>query len=533
MANKRRIYLYDTTLRDGAQTHGVDFSVTEKRKIAEALDDLGIDYIEGGFPGANPTDDRFFNELPSLQTSHMTAFGMTRRADRSTSNDPALSAVLNSDAKHYCLVGKSSAFHVKVALGISNDDNLDSIGDSIAACAKSGEAMFDAEHFFDGYKENKDYALACIKAAYDNGARWVVLCDTNGGTLPHEVEEIVSEAAKHVPPDHLGIHTHDDTGNAIANSLAALKAGCCMVQGTLNGLGERCGNANLISLIPTLMLKMDYDIGLQQDDLKKLPAVSRMLDEILNRPSDTSAPYVGERAFIHKGGLHASAMQKDSSSYEHIAPEVVGNKRLIVVSDQAGRSNILARFAEIGIDVDPKDPSVQTLVDLVKDQEYMGYAYDSAEASFEVLARKALGTIPRYFSLKRFSVTDERRYNAEGNLVTESEASIKVKIGSDVLHTVSEGNGPVNALDRALRKALIEHYPLIENLYLSDYRVRILMPQDATAAVTRVLIESGTKEDMGRKWSTVGVSGNIIDASYNALRDSYIYYLMKHGVQGA
>jgi len=526
-----RIYLYDTTLRDGAQTHGVDFSVTDKKKISLALDDLGIDYIEGGFPGANPTDDRFFNELPVLKHAKMTAFGMTRRADRSTSNDPSLSAVLNSDAKHYCLVGKSSAFHVDVALGITKDQNIETIADSMKACAADGEAMFDAEHFFDGYKEDKDFALSCIKAAYDNGARWVVLCDTNGGTLPHEITDIVTEAAKHVPADHLGIHTHDDTGNAVANSIAAVNAGSRMVQGTLNGLGERCGNANLISLIPTLMLKMGFDTGIEKNKLQKLYKLSRTLDEILNRPSDTSAPYVGERAFIHKGGLHASAMQKDSTSYEHIAPETVGNKRLIVVSDQAGRSNIIARFQEMGIEVDPKDDAVQSLVDLVKQQEFDGYAYDSAEASFEVLARKTLGSIPQYFSLQRFSVTDERRYNAASTLVTESEASIKVKIGKDTLHTVSEGNGPVNALDKSLRKALIKHYPIIENLYLSDYRVRILMPQNATAAVTRVLIESGTKENPDTKWSTVGVSANIIDASYNALRDSYVYYSMKNNIQ--
>lgn len=529
--SSNRIYLFDTTLRDGAQTQGVDFSVTDKINIAKALDDLGIDYIEGGWPGANPTDDRFFAEPPELKKSTFTAFGMTKRAGRSASNDPSLSAVINSKTPGVCLVGKSWDFQVDVALGISNDENLESISDSIAYAAEGAEAMFDAEHFFDGYKANKDYALSCVKAANDAGARWIVLCDTNGGTLPHEISEIVTEVAKVIPSEKLGIHTHDDTGNAIANSLAAVNAGCRMVQGTLNGLGERCGNANLISLIPTLKLKMGYDIGLSDEDLKKLRPLSRMLDEILNRSPDTSAPYVGDRAFVHKGGLHASAVRKNPECYEHVTPESVGNRRIIAVSDQAGRSNILERLKDIDIDVDPDNKHIQTLVDTIKEHEADGYAYDSAAASFEVLVRKILGTVPEYFKLERFSVTNERRYNVKGKLVTASEASVKIRVGDTVHHTVAEGNGPVNALDSALRKALEPDYPQLGDVMLADYRVRILKPHKATAAVTRVLIESASRADPQVTWRTLGVSGNIIDASFNALRDSYLYTLLTQNVK--
>ncbi len=522
-----RIYLFDTTLRDGAQTHGVDFSVTEKATLAAALDDLGIDYIEGGWPGANPTDDSFFARPPKFRHSRLTAFGMTRRAGRSASNDPGLSAVLNSGAESFCLVGKTWDFHVKVALNITPEENLASIRDSISAAAGKGEALFDAEHFFDGYKANRDYALQCLKAAYEGGARWIVLCDTNGGTLPHEIEPIVQEVAKIIPSDRLGIHTHDDTGNAVANTLAAVRAGCRMVQGTLNGLGERCGNANLITLIPTLMIKMGYDVGLENSDLKKLRPLSRLLDEMLNRAPDTSAPYIGERAFVHKGGLHASAVQKDAASYEHINPELVGNTRLIVVSDQAGRANVMAQLEDMGINIDPKDESVQNLVDIVKQREFEGYAYDSAPASFEVLARQTLEQVPDYFLLERFSVTDERRYNARGALTTESEARVRIRVNDRLEHSVADGNGPVNALDKALRKALEPVYPALKDVHLLDFRVRILKAQEETAALTRVMIESGSRKNPDDRWYTVGVSGNIIDASYNALRDSYIYTLLR------
>ncbi len=522
-----RIYLYDTTLRDGAQTAGVDFSVQDKSAIAKALDAFGLDYIEGGWPGANPTDDRFFEDLPYLKHAKFTAFGMTKKAGRSADNDPGLSQVLSADVPAYCLVGKTWDFHVDVALGISHEENLENIKESVAAAASKGEALFDAEHFFDGYKKNKDYALACVKEAEKAGARWIVLCDTNGGTLPHEITQIVEEVKKHIPSEKLGIHTHDDTGNAIANSIAAIEAGCRMVQGTLNGLGERCGNADLIALIPTLSIKMGYDIGIGHEKLKELKSLSRMLDEILNRSPDLRAPYVGDRAFAHKGGLHVSAINKASESYEHIDPESVGNLRTIVMSDQAGRSNVLARLNDIGIQVDPDAPHVQKLVDLVKQREFEGYSYDTAEASFEILTRDMLGDIPEFFKLEKFCVTDERRVNAKGELIAESEATVKMTINGKTIHTVSDGNGPVNALDNALRKGLQTVYPELADMMLVDYRVRILKPQDASAAMPRVLIENASRKNPEHTWRTIGVSTNIIEASYEALRDGYLYLLMK------
>ncbi|MSP89430.1 MAG: citramalate synthase [Alphaproteobacteria bacterium] len=521
-----RIYLFDTTLRDGGQTQGVDFSVGDKTAIARALDALGIDYVEGGWPGANPTDEKFFADPPVLKHARLTAFGMTRRPGRSVDNDPGLAAVLGTKAPAACLVGKAWDFHVDVALGISRVENLRMIGESIAHAGKRGfEAMYDAEHFFDGYKANPAYALDCIKAAHDNGARWVVLCDTNGGTLPDEIERIVAAATKVVPGERLGIHCHNDTENAVANTLAAVRVGARQIQGTLNGLGERCGNANLISLIPTLMLKMGFKTGLAPDGLKQLTHVSRLLDELLNRAPNRHAAYVGESAFAHKGGLHASAVEKDPRTYEHIPPETVGNRRHIVVSDQSGRSNILARFRDIGIDIDPKNPKVNRLIELVKDREFDGYAYDGAEASFELLARRALQDVPEFFQLVSFRVIDERRINAKQQLITLSEATVKVRVREEQVMTVAEGNGPVNALDTALRKALVPVYPSLEEVRLVDYKVRILTPQDGTKAVTRVMIE--TADASGERWSTVGVSANVIDASYNALHDSITYKLLR------
>ncbi len=532
MTDSNRIYLFDTTLRDGAQTQGVDFTIADKRAIARELDKIGIDYIEGGWPGANPTDDGFFGEPPKLKTATFTAFGMTRRSGRSVANDPGLSAVLNAGTPAVCLVGKTWDFHVDVALGVTNEENLRSIADSVAAIVdRGGEALFDCEHFFDGYKNNPDYALACAKAAHEAGTRWVVLCDTNGGALPDEVEHIVSEVAEHIPGDHLGIHAHNDTENAVANTLAAVRAGARHVQGTLNGLGERCGNANLVSVIPSLMLKMGYDTGVSPEGLAQLTHVSRWFDELLNRPPSRNAAYVGDSAFAHKGGLHASAVQKDPRTYEHVEPSLVGNRRHIVVSDQSGRANILARLTELGMEFDPSDPQVGKLVTLVKQRDYEGYAYDAAEASFELLARRMLGQVPDYFELLRFSVTDERRYNARGKLVTESEASVKVRVGNDVKHTVAEGNGPVNAIDIALRKALEPAYPVLKDMQLVDFRVRILHANDASGAMPRVLIESANGDD--ERWATVGVSTNIIDASFDALGDSMTYKLYRSGVQRA
>ena len=527
---RERIYLFDTTLRDGAQTQGVDFSVTDKRLIAEALDGLGIDYIEGGWPGANPTDTAFFGEPPALRTARFTAFGMTKRAGRSVQNDPGLAAVLDAKTPAVCLVGKTWDYQVDVALGVPREDNLRAIYDSIAEVARRGaEPLFDAEHFFDGWKANRDYALSCLVEALEAGARWIVLCDTNGGTVPGEVFEIVSEVAKTIPGDRLGIHAHNDTENAVANSLAAIEAGVRQVQGTLNGLGERCGNANMCSLIPNLMLKERYatrfETGVTQDALARLTSVSRLLDEILNRHPNRHLPYVGGSAFAHKGGLHVSAVLKAPETYEHVKPESVGNRRIIPVSDQSGRSNIVSRLRDAGIEVRADDDRIGRLLEIVKEREFQGYAYDAAEASFELLARRTLGQLPAFFCVDGFRVLVERRFNAVGELVTVSEAVVKVRVDDEVLMSVGEGNGPVNALDQALRKDLGRYSQFIEDLTLEDYKVRILT--SGTEAVTRVLIES--RDAKGRRWGTVGVSPNIVDASFQALSDAIVYKLLREG----
>ena len=494
--------------------------------IARELDSMGIDYIEGGWPGANPTDDSFFANLPKLSTSRISAFGMTRRAGRSTDNDPGLNTLINADVDVICMVGKTWDYHVDVALEIDQTENIRMIAESVqAAKTRKSEVMFDAEHFFDGYKNNSKYALECIDAAYKAGARWIVLCDTNGGTLPHEITEIVSTVCHHIPGSHLGIHCHDDTGNAVANSLAAVRAGARQVQGAINGLGERYGNANLITIIPNLILKMGYEIGISSKTLKRLSSLSRLVDERLNRTPIKSQPYVGSSAFAHKGGLHVSAVEKDPQTYEHTTPDAVGNLRHIVVSDQAGRSNIIARFREIGINLDLKNPDVGHLVDLVKEREFDGYAYDGAEASFELLARSQLEDLPEFFKCTSFRVIDERRWNAKGDLITVSEATVKLSVNKEIFMAVAEGNGPVNALDAALRKVLVPIYPELNDLSLVDFKVRILTPNEGTRAVTRVMIES--KDDGGRLWNTIGVSTNIIDASYNALRDSLIFKLLR------
>ena len=522
-----RISIYDTTLRDGAQTQGVDFSAADKAALAREIDALGIDYVEGGWPGANPTDDAFFASPPILKHARLAAFGMTRRSGRSAANDPGLAATLASSAKVATLVGKTWDFHVKVALGAELVENVEMIAESIAhVSGRLDEVIFDAEHFFDGYKANRTYALDCVKAAHAAGARWIVLCDTNGGVLPDEVERIVGEIVRLIPGDRLGIHCHNDTENAVANSLAAVRAGARQVQGTLNGLGERCGNANLVSVIPSLMLKMGYTTSLGEAGLKRLTHVSRLLDERLNRSPDRHAAYVGEAAFAHKGGLHVSAVEKDPRSYEHIDPAAVGNRRHVVVSDQAGRSNLLARLRELGIEVEATHPKLGTLLEQVKAREFEGYSYDGAEASFELMARRLIESVPEYFKLQSFRVLDERRWNARGELVTLSEATIKVEVGGQRTMTVAEGNGPVNALDTALRQALIPVFPELGEVRLTDYKVRILTPQDGSKAVTRVMIETtGGLES----WSTVGVSANVIDASYLALHDSLTYKLWRTG----
>src|ERR1700758_4813169 len=471
--SRERLYLFDTTLRDGAQTNGVDFTLHDKQLIAHMLDDLGIDYVEGGYPGANPTDTEFFAERPQLDHARFTAFGMTRRAGRSASNDPGLAALIEAKADAICFVAKSSAYQVKVALETTNEENLASIRDSVAAAKKAGrEVMLDCEHFFDGYKENPEFALACAKAAYESGARWVVLCDTNGGTMPHEVETIVAEVVKHIPGDHVGIHAHNDTEQAVANSFAAIRAGARQIQGTLNGLGERCGNANLCSLIPTLKLKSEYaqafEIGVSDQALGHIARIAHGLDDILNRAADRHAPYVGESAFATKAGIHASAIIKDPATYEHVAPETVGNRRKLLVSDQSGRSNVLAELERIGLAVDKDDPRVIRLLDEVKDREAIGYAYEAADASFELLARRMLGKVPRYFDVEKFDVSVEQRINAKGERVTVSMAVVKVRVGDELLISAAEGNGPVNALDVALRKDIGKYQSFITGLTLTD-----------------------------------------------------------------
>jgi 2-isopropylmalate synthase len=415
MSDGDYISLFDSTLRDGAQTQGVDFAVADKLALARALDRLGLDYVEGGWPGANPTDDAFFAELPALGSARLVAFGMTRRPGRSAENDPGLAALVNAKAPVICMVGKAWDFQVEVALGIGREENLAMIADSVAHLAgRKDEVLFDAEHFFDGYKADPGYAMDCAKAAYGAGARWVVLCDTNGGTLPDEIGRIVETVTAEIPGTHIAIHCHNDTENAVANSLVAVKAGARQIQGTLNGLGERCGNANLVSLIPTLMLKTDWTIGVTEAGLRELTRVSRLLDERLNRAPNRSAAYVGDSAFAHKGGLHGSAVEKDSRTYEHVDPALVGNRRHIVVSDQAGRSNILARFRELDIDVDVADGRLSALIEVVKAREFEGYAYDGAEASFELLARRALGQVPHYFKLSRFRLMDDHHRGGRG-----------------------------------------------------------------------------------------------------------------------
>ena len=517
-------------MRDGALTTGVDFSLDDKRHIAAMLDRLGVDYVEGGYPGANPLDTEFFRKKPTT-LARFCAFGMTKRPGRSAANDPGLMGLLAADADAIVYVAKAWDYHVHVALGSTLEENLDSITDSVKAAVVAGrEAMVDCEHFFDGYKANPKYALLCAKTAIEAGARWVVLCDTNGGTLPDEVERIVGEVARVIPGERLGIHAHNDTGNAIANSLAAVRAGARQMQGTLNGLGERCGNANLVTLIPTLALKPElaerFETGVTPEALRQITHVSRAFDEMLNRAPNRYAPYVGASAFATKAGIHASALAKDPRTYEHVPPESVGNKRAVLVSDQAGRSNLISELNRLGVEADPGDPRLSRLLDEVKAREAQGFAYEAADASFELLARGVLGGVPEFFAVESFHVSVERKVVAPGVTYSASQAVVKIRIGEERLISAAEGNGPVNALDLALRKDLGVYQKYIEDLELRDYRVRVF--QGGTDAVTRVLIEFG--DGNGDTWSTVGVSGNIIDASFQALVDAITYRLLKVGV---
>ena len=532
---KEKLYIYDTTLRDGAQTQGVQFSSQEKQHIASALNDLGVDYIEGGWPGSNPTDNEFFAHRPDT-TAIFTAFGMTKRAGMSVANDDVLAAVVNAGTSAVCLVGKTHDFQVEKALGITLDENLGSIAQSMEHLVASGrEALFDAEHFFDGYKSNPDYTIKCVKAAYENGARWIILCDTNGGALPFEISDTIGAVIQAgIPGDHLGIHTHNDTENAVANSLTAVLAGVRQVQGTLNGLGERCGNANLVSLIPTLLLKEPFaslfDTGIQAHSLKTLTRLSRLLDDILNRVSVRQAPYVGASAFVHKAGLHASAILKDPNTYEHIDPALVGNERLIPMSDQAGQASLRQRLNAAGIKVDKGNPALGRILDMIKTREAQGYSYDTAQASFELLARRELNESPNFFEVKRYRVSIERRKNKYNKIVSLSEAMVVVKVGDEKKLSVSESMdekgsdlGPVNALAKALSKDLDPFQTIINDMRLVDFKVRIT--QGGTEAVTCVVIDC--EDCQGRRWATVGVSANIVDASFEALLDAINWKLIR------
>ncbi len=522
---KEKIYIFDTTLRDGAQTEGVDFSIEDKNKIASVLSQIGVDYIEGGWPGANPVDTNFFSTPPKLNKSIFTAFGMTKKTGRSADNDPGLASLINANTPAVCVVGKAWDFHVKIALGIKKDENLENIKETAKHFVKNKkEFLFDAEHFFDGYKANPDYALDCLKQAYNAGARWLVLCDTNGGTLPHEVSEIVSKVTKVIPGKNLGIHAHNDTENAVANSLAAIQSGARQIQGTINGLGERCGNANLMSIIPTLFLKKSFsdkfEVNIKKDKLSSLTECSRLLDEILNRKPNKNMAYVGASAFSHKGGLHVSAVQKDPKTYEHVDPKLIGNHRNIIVSNQAGRSNILSRLEKYGVTIDSKDPKVQKILDEVKDREFSGYSYDGADASFELLANRLLGKVPDYLKVQSYNV------NVSKSERIQTKANVVFLIDGKKIECNGEGNGPVNALDNAIRSNLnkVKKYSnFFSDLKLLDYKVRIL--NTGTGATTRVLIESTDKT--GVSWFTVGVSPNIIEASFKALIDSLDYKLYK------
>ena len=521
--SNNKVYLYDTTLRDGGQTSFVDFTAENKITIAKKLDILGVDYIEAGWPGSNPTDDDFFSRLPSLDNSELTAFGMTCRAGTDPKKDKGFKGLLESPVSIVTIVGKSWDFHVENALKISLEDNLDIIKNSIAILqAQKKEVFFDAEHFFDGYKKNPKYSMKVIQAAYDAGARWVVLCDTNGGTLPHEITNIINKVVETIPGTNIGVHCHNDTGNAVANSIAAVMSGVRQVQGTLNGLGERCGNANLTSIIPTLKLKLGYDISVSDEALTNLKTISNYLCDILNHPYDQYAPYVGGAAFSHKGGLHASGIAKNTKSYEHIDPHLVGNSRNILVSNQSGRSSIISRLKELHFDFD--ESKITELVEIIKKKEAAGFSYDSANASFALLAYEYFHGLPKFFELESYKVINEKRTNSAGKLVNSSEAIVKLSVNKNRIINVAEGNGPVSALDNAFTKLLTNYYPILNAVRLSDYKVRILNSEAATNAVIRVLIEN--TDDTGYRWVSIGVSSDLIDASYMALKDAINYVLL-------
>lgn len=511
------VVLYDTTLRDGSQRAGISYSVADKVRIAIRLDQFGMHYIEGGWPGSNPKDHEFFQAMRSVRLQHarLVAFSSTRRAGVRCEDDAILRGLLDAGTPAVAVVGKSWDFHVTDALGTTLEENLHMIRDTMAYLKAHGkEVIYDAEHFFDGYRANPAYALATLRAALEGGADWVTMCDTNGGTLPHDLTAIVETVRATFPGARLGIHTHDDSGVGVANTLAAVRAGCRMVQGTVNGYGERCGNANLCAVIPNLQLKMGYGV-VTPEQLQSLTALSHFVAETANLAPWDAQPFVGRNAFTHKAGIHVSALMKHSSMYEHTPPESVGNERRVLVSELAGRSNLQYAFG--GADL--TDAQLKSLLERIKGLEYEGYQFEGAEASLELLVREQRGERPP-FRLESFSTTIQQRHDG----TAFSEATVKVRVGERSVHTAAEGNGPVDALDRAARKALTEVFPSLKQVHLTDYKVRVLEGSDGTGARVRVLIES---TDGRRTWGTVGVSTNIIEASWKALQDSLAYHLMR------
>lgn len=516
----KSISIFDTTLRDGTQGEGISLSADDKLKIAKKLDDLGVHYIEGGIPGSNNKDIEFFKRVKELHlNAKITAFGSTRRKNSLAENDDNLKRMIDAGVPAATLVGKSWDFHVHTALQTTLEENLAMIGDSISYLKRKGlEVIFDAEHFFDGYKNNPEYAAAVLSKAREAGADWLVMCDTNGGTLPFEIHEIITALAGKLPGANLGIHTHNDCELAVANTLSAIGAGARQVQGTINGYGERCGNANLCSIIPNLQLKMGYHC-IPGDSLPQLTNTARYISEVANVNLPVNQPYVGNAAFAHKGGIHVSAIMRDSRTYEHIAPELVGNKQRVLVSELAGQSNVLSKAQDMGLNLDPSSEQARRVIEKIKTMEHQGYQFEGADASLELLLREATGEMNETFTFESFKMLVEK--TAEHPVV--SEAFVKLKVGNENLYTAAEGNGPVNALDNALRKALQTYFPQLKDMHLSDYKVRVIDEQDQTAAKVRVLIESKNFTDT---WSTVGVSSNVIEASWEALVDSMRYALL-------
>lgn len=514
------VKIFDTTLRDGTQGEGISLSVEDKIKIARKLDELGVHYIEGGWPGSNSKDIEFFERVRDMKFTNakITAFGSTRRKDSIASDDLNLNRLVESGAQVATIFGKSWDFHVHTAIQTTLEENLAMIYDSVLFLKSSGlEVIYDAEHFFDGYKNNPDYALQTIKKAQDAGADWIVLCDTNGGSLPGEVTAIVSAVNQHVTTP-VGVHAHNDCELGVANSLAAVQAGARQVQGTINGYGERCGNANLSSIIPNLQLKLGYEV-ISEEQLRTLTPVSRYISEIANMHMPINQPYVGNAAFAHKGGIHVSAILKDASTYEHTKPELVGNKQRVLVSELAGQSNVLVKAQELNLDFDREHQKTKEVIEKIKDLEHQGYQFEGADATLELLLREAFEGLEEIFTLESFKMLVEKSANQS----VVSEAIVKVKVHGETIYTAAEGNGPVNALDNALRKALIQYYPDIKNIHLSDYKVRVLDEKDATAGKVRVLMET---TDFNTTWNTLGVSSNIIEASWYALVDSLRYALI-------